>query len=385
MNHHLSVGGGVALASLLVGIVLSAASGAVLPGFRPSGPGSQAIAHVGSEFPLLQGATDWGERYTYARPPGPVPERLSIARLARPIGAPPSPITIAHESGALMKVPYPYLFASDNYTGDVDIYDATLDFIAERAPAQGGWGVAADREGHVCWGTFNGTIACGLWTHYTWVPTATLNETSGSALGLAFTSNGDLFATNLGSGTIDHWSKVQVAGCGHICNPIQTLNLATIPSPYFLAADGAKLYVEGYDPPFSNVLVGSIDLANSKVKVIQSQPASSFFPGGITFDAAHVLYWDNQYGILYVLPKPWKTATQAYQYSTASNPADFTAITLNYYDSLLFAADDFGCGSSICSLVQEDVIPLGQYSPFNSATNSSSDFYGLAYTLPGKN
>jgi hypothetical protein len=174
-----------------------------------------------------------------------------------------------------------------------------------------------------------------------------------------------------------------VAGCGRACNPIQTLNLAAVPSPYFLAADGAKLYVDGFDATVSNVLVGSIDLANAKVKVIQSQPERSFFPGGIAFDAAHQLYWDNQYGILYVLPKPWRTATQTYQYSTASNPADFTGITLNNNDTSLFAADDYGCDSTICSLVQQDALPLGYYfldSPFNV----SSNFYGLAYTLPGK-
>jgi len=107
MNHHLSVRGGVALAGLLAGIAVPATSGTALAGLRPSVLDSQAIARVGSGFSLLPGATDWGERYTYARPPGPVPERFTIARLARPIGAPPSAITIEHESRAPKKQP-PY-------------------------------------------------------------------------------------------------------------------------------------------------------------------------------------------------------------------------------------------------------------------------------------
>jgi hypothetical protein len=92
----------------------------------------------------------------------PVPDLFLPAYFTRPIPAPTKRLTFRQVPGQAKKQPLNYVFISDNATGDLSIYDEATLTLQAQGPGLAGWGVAADKKGHVCWGTLYATIACGV-------------------------------------------------------------------------------------------------------------------------------------------------------------------------------------------------------------------------------
>jgi hypothetical protein len=371
-----------ALVALLAGC--SGASGITPAGTANSAPETQSLgrAEIGPAGMILPKHADFVP-YGATNPPEPVPREFMLPSVSRSPGVRPSFIAFKQEVRTGKKAPLNYVFTSDWITADINIYDeATLTLLGQGV-GYGGWGVAADAKGHVCWGRTSGTIACGSVTAAGWEPTAYLTESSGQALGLAFTSNGDLYATNFPKNVIDHWSKAQVAGCTS-CSPIDSLTVSGISSAYYLGADGGKLYVDGNSTEGS-IAVGSVNLTNAKFKAVATAPPSSFFPGGIAFDKSHTLIWNNEFGYLYTLPKPYTYVTNSFDYSTGSSAQIYTGIALDSSETTLLAANHYLCQNnySSCSDVQENSYPLGTLG-IASATNGDIEDLGIAITPPGK-
>ena len=113
------------------------------PTIRPAG--AQAFgAHTLRPF----GAQRFGKTA-----PMPVPQQFMHADLGRPI--PPAHALIARPQGGgfAKKAALDYIFTSDNATGDVNVYDEATLTLQAQGFGLAGWGVAADKKGHICWGT----------------------------------------------------------------------------------------------------------------------------------------------------------------------------------------------------------------------------------------
>jgi hypothetical protein len=389
--------GAVALTGLVALLAGCSGNSAITPaGSAGSLAGTQAIGHTASQAfhtasAVVRADTVAGiladknfeqTHYSKTNPPGPIPQALMSRN--RPHGAGVRATAIKFDQAKIdAKKALNYVFTSDGGTGDINIYDeASLTLLGQGA-GYGGYGVAADKKGHVCWGTFSGTIACGNTTVYGWTPTAYLTESAGAALGLAFTSNGDLYATNLGSNVIDHWSAAQVAGCS-ACSPVSSFGVPALGYAYYLGADGAKLYVDGYDSTFAYSVVGEVNVKSGKFKETVSSSASGFFPGGVAFDKSHTLIWDDQYGYIFSLAKPYTYVTGYIEYDNGTNPVDYTGIALDSKETDLLAANIYYCGSSTCSDAQENSYPLASIG-LASASNGDLSDLGIAITPPAKN
>ena len=388
----------VALTGLVALLAGCAGNSAITPSGTPGSlAGTQAFAHTDSQAGhatstpagtdvlagILAGKNFEQVHYSKTNPPGPLPEAL-MSRI-QPHGAGVRATAIQFDRAKIdAKKALNYVFTSDGGTGDINIYDeASLTLLGQGA-GFGGWGVAADKKGHVCWGTFSGTIACGNTSVYGWTPTAYLSESTGDAMGLAFTSNGDLYATNFGSTIIDHWSAAQVAGCSGPCLPVSSFGVAALGYAYYLGADGAKLYVDGYDSSFTYAVVGAVNVKTGKFAETIISPASEFFPGGVAFDKSHTLIWDDQYGVLLSLAKPYSSVTGYLDYNNGTNPLDYSGIALDSKETDLLAANIYNCGSSTCSNAQENSYPLGSVG-LASGTNGDVADVGIAITPPAKN
>ena len=398
MNHRPLPYRAVALTGLVALLAGCAGNSAITPsGSAGALAGTQAIGHTESQAVrttstlagadtlagILAGKNFEQVHYSKTNPAGPLPQAL-MSRI-RPHGAGVRATAIHFDRTKIdAKKGLNYIFTSDSGTGDINIYDeATLTLIGQGA-GFGGWGVAADKKGHVCWGTSSRTVACGNATAYGWTPTAYLTETVGDAIGLAFTSNGDLYATNFYTNVIDHWSAAQVAGCSS-CSPVSTLSVAAVAEAYYLGADGAKLYVDGYDTTYSNAVVGTVNLKTAAFEEILSTSSSTFFPGGIAFDKSHTLIWNDEYGYIFSLAKPYTYVTGYLQYDNGTNPYAYTGIALDSAETDLLAANVYYCSLTVtCSNAQENSYPLGSVG-LASATNGDLYDVGIAITPPAKN
>ena len=185
---------------------------------------------------------------------------------------------------------------------------------------------------------------------------------------------------------IDHWNAAQVDGCSNLCGPESIFQIAQVPYPWFLAADGGKLYVEGLDPTENYVMVGNINPESLKYKNILTASTSNFYPGGIAFDQHHDITWDDQYGYLLTYAPPYHNYNDVLEYSNPSSPTqDYSAIALDASETTLLAARIAYCGNStLCSDAQELSYPLGSYG-INSASNGDIEDLGIAITPTAKN
>jgi hypothetical protein len=260
-----------------------------------------------------------------------------------------SPIADKKSSGG-------YVFASDNFTGNVDVYDPSTGAMVSQCAGCGGWGVAISKSGLLAIGTFDSTVT--VWTVSASAITqiATCNESSGSADGVTFDNKGDLYGDNFPSNAIDYWSKSSInSGCGSPNSTVYTTNLLAV---YYLATTGKTLLADGYTDNDDVDLV-SVNKKSGNDTILQvdgNLSQGTGFPGGIAVATKKNVYLDNQYGTI----NEYSNGGAGSQTATCSwgfDPNDYTGIAVGKTGGVWGA--DINFGSGLYSYGEEDALPLG--------------------------
>jgi hypothetical protein len=285
-----------------------------------------------------------------------------------------------------------FVFASDNFTGNVDAYDPASGALVSQCAGCGGWGLAVSPKGTLAIGDFDGNVT--LWTiganSLTKFATCTLSlGASGYAAdGIAFDSKGNLYADDYPANAIDFWSKAAIAaGCGMPTRTVYTSNLQVI---YYLATVKARtLLATGYDSG-ENVDLVSVNQKTGIDKILQTVgnlSQGTGFPGGVAVDNASNAYVNNQYGSITEYPNGG-VGKQSDSCTWTFSPDDYTAIATNATGTALWAANiNFG-SSQLLTYAEEDTIPLGgaACSTIGDTTPAqlSEEYLGIAVYPAGK-
>jgi hypothetical protein len=249
-----------------------------------------------------------------------------------------------------------FVFASDNYTGNVDVYDPTTGAMVSQCAGCGGWGVAVSHKGELAIGTFDSTVT--VWTVSASAITqiATCNQSSGSADGVAWDSKGNLYGDNFPSNGIDTWSASSISGgCGSPSSTVYTTNLLAV---YYLGTQGKTLLADGYTDNDDVDLV-SVNKSTGNDTILQTDgnlSQGTGFPGGIAVGTHKAVYLNNQYGTINEYSNGGKGSLVA-TCNWGFDPNDYTGISVGKSGGIWGA--DINFGSGLYTYAEEDALPLG--------------------------
>ena len=153
--------------------------------------------------------------------------------------------------------------------------------------------------------------------HFT--PVGTMHNSLGSdyyAYGLTIDKSGNSWVGNWPSNVIDEYTKSQLP-CASGCYPAKSVTATDFSVVYFLAADGDKIYADGFGASDGNPIFCRINTNTGACynKPFLSFSSSGFFPGGIKFDKRHNLIVNNQFGTLTTYAPPYAVPVATFQYS----------------------------------------------------------------------
>jgi hypothetical protein len=237
-----------------------------------------------------------------------------------------------------------YLFASDNSTGNVDIFpeDNPTNPLSTCAGC-GGWGLAISPEGSghpalLAVGKSGGTVEIYKSVGPSPVHLATLTLSSGgNSYGLCWARDGGLYADNWPTGAIDFFNHAKVIGGGA---PTRTLTVTGDNTVvYYVACDNETISKKnillsyGYNGSNDNVdvdLVAQSTGAETFEQTIGNLGSGTGFPGGLAVDANDNLVANDQYGTLLDLgnKEPWHGKPTAVC-TWGFNPNDLTSIVFD--------------------------------------------------------
>ncbi len=202
--------------------------------------------------------------------------------------------------------------------------------------------------------------------HFT--PVGTMHNSLGSdyyAYGLTIDKSGNSWVGNWPS---KRYRRVheESASVRERLLPCQVLVTATDFSVvYFLAADGDKIYADGFGASDGNPIFCRINTNTGACynKPFLSFSSSGFFPGGIKFDKRHNLIVNNQFGTLTTYAPPYAVPVATFQYSESS-ALDYTAIALDPSQKNIWAANVEYCETSnTCGNAMANTYPLNTFGP----------------------
>lgn len=248
----------------------------------------------------------------------------------------------------------PCTYLSVNTTGDVLLYNKDLTQAGDFGSTSYGWGAVASANA-IYLGRNDGSGDLDLYTPCTNHPTHTLTGLGdgGAPYGIAIArGTRAVYATDWPSANIEYWPAGSTTATA-VTDP-------NIAEPYFLDADQpGNVWVSGYDTTFSyeNLDECTPDFSTCTV---QAQIAGGF-PGGVQVDQNETVYLNDQFGTLYSYDCSSSTCSQngSFTYDNGSTVVDYTALALDKYKKhLLWAANIYFCGSTICTNAQSQTVPL---------------------------
>lgn len=281
------------------------------------------------------------------------------------------------------------VFASDNITGNVDVYDGSTGAMISQCAGCGGWGVATARKGDkLAIGTFDNTVT--TWTisgsSITQTGTCTLSGGGEGADGVAWASNGGLYADNFPTNGVDEFSKASVAaGCGAPTKTVYTTNLEVV---YYLATAKKTLLGEGYTSDLDVDLV-SINAKTGSDTILQNNgnlSEGTGFPGGIDASSNQTVAVNNQYGSITTY-SGGGSGSETGSCSWGFDPNDYTGIAFNAAQNGIWGANiNFG-GSPLVTYGEEDALPTSGACSVQldtSPTQANEEYLGIAVAPRGK-
>jgi len=285
------------------------------------------------------------------------------------------------------KHPNSVVIASDNVSGNLDVYDQSGNLVGTSAGVAG-WGAASFGPGEVAWGSWSYGIVVATVSSTAIAETAQLTPSqfaAGSeALGLAFDSKGGLYGDNFSGTCIDYWSPATIAGySGTPLAPDQTVCPSGFQMVDYLAADGKTLYVDGYDLYF-NMALGTVKFPSGKTKILQDPIANGLggSPGGVAVDAHHEVFVNNEYGTITGYLKGKGASNETVDWDFTTN--EYTAINLAYDQTNLWAANVIFANSSLGSQVTDNTNPLGSVGTIVSSPIGNEEYLGIAASSANK-
>lgn len=280
---------------------------------------------------------------------------------------PGAPRALGHREPAFTATS-PCTYLTDNFSGNVNVYNRNLTLAGTIATATHGWGAYAVHTSTlsaVFLGRNDGTGDVDMYTPCTDTLTGTLTGlgTGGNAYGIfGFRGAGKPgYATDWSVGDIEYWAT----GTG---TPVSKVD-PNMPLPYFGDVDKhGHVFLDGYDASFGSEIVDLCTKIITKCKTVVS--ISGGFPGDVQVDSNEQLYVNNQFGQLTSYDCSSLTAcnlTGTFTYSNGSNPLDYTGTALDpllkhkLWGANIFFCPD-GCSFGLASDAQPQTLPL------NSAT-----------------
>jgi hypothetical protein len=204
-----------------------------------------------------------------------------------------------------------FLYASDNSTGDVDIFpeDNPFNPIATCGGC-GGWGLAVSPAPQrlLAMGTLSGTVAIYKLNPGNPVFVRTLALTGGGdAFGICFDDQGGIYADNFPTNTIDHWTSASL-GTGHTA----FLAIGDVNDIFYLACDKesptvTKLYAYGINTGNDDVNVDWVAPGGAETPETLVGSAADINPGGLAIAANDDMVVNERSGKLYDMgtTEPW--------------------------------------------------------------------------------
>jgi len=273
-----------------------------------------------------------------------------------------------------------YIFTNDSTLSNVDVYQAMGGVLQAQCAGCGGWGLASHKT-MVAYGVNGGTIQVIGVSKVGGLPSITfisiLTLTSGNALGLAFDTQGNLYASDYPSSCWDKFSASTVISGGgpssHTCN--------TLFSPVsYLATKGLQLYLDGIDAGSGNFATGT---ATALIQDVPNVCGTGFTPapaGGIAIQPAapHTMAVTDQYGCI----TEWNPPTYLVP-STNTPPAFGWSYPTDEYTDVVFGKNQnnlWASGYAPAGLCGGGSPPCG----FASAWKISPLEFLLGTTAPGR-
>jgi len=281
------------------------------------------------------------------------------------------------------------IFASDNFTGNVDAYNESTGALAYQCAGCGGWGVAVSKGhgNHLAVGTFGGEVTIWKVGSHSISLISTLTESlaaSGyNADGVTWDDKGGVYASDWPSNTVDYWNASAVAAGGA---PTSSFQVSALDAVYYLSwvKKPAQLEASGYDSSLN------VDLVNATTDTIQNVDGNlsqgTGFPGGVDTDKSTNVYMNDQYGTITEYPNAGNQSASA-SCNWGFDPNDYTGIALGTAETSVWGAD-INFGSGLESYGQEDTLPLsGSCSATlnTSPAQVSEEYLGIASYKRGNN
>jgi hypothetical protein len=250
----------------------------------------------------------------------------------------------------------PCTYLSDNFSGDVRLYNKDLSLAGDFGTNMYGWGVYASNSA-IYIGKNDGSGDLDVYTPCT-------NHFAHSLTGLgkggfpysiaSSRTTRSLYATDWPLGDIQYWPNGSTTA--------QSVTDPGDPFPYFIDVDSAgNVWISGYDYPGYEETVDECvpDFSSCTIQIV----LPGGFPGGIQVDQNETVYIDDQTGTLrsFDCSSNYCNFTGSFVYNNGTNPVDYTALALDKYKKhLLWAANVYSCGgsSSVCSDGQSQTLPL---------------------------
>jgi hypothetical protein len=258
----------------------------------------------------------------------------------------------------------PCTYLTDNFFGDVRLYNKNRTLAGDFASSSYGWGAYAVKtltNTAVYLGRNDGSGSVDTYTACTNTMTGSITGEGlgGAAYGIAgFRGAGKPgYATDWPVGDIEYWAT----GTGTAVSKVDPLD----PLPYFVEQDKHnKVWVSGYDASFGGE---EVDMCSKTVGSCKQMVfISGGFPGDIQVDSNEQLYVNNQFGVLTSYDCSSLTSctqTGSFTYSNGSNPLDYTGTALDpllkhtiWGANIYFCTD--GCSFGIAGDAQPQSLPL---------------------------
>jgi hypothetical protein len=235
-----------------------------------------------------------------------------------------------------------WIFASNSFNANVDVYDATTLKMISSCPCSG-IGLAVDpTTGDLAVSSRSGGIVT-VWhvSAKSITQFATLQLSQGLyAVGLAYDHKGDLYAGNVGQPVVDLFSASEIAAGGGA--PTHSVTLSNLQDIFYLAAPGDKLLADGYDMNGLPILV-SVNLTSGGDTVLQKLSKYGTLAEGIAVDihGRAIVNSAGNSNALLVFNKPWTGSPVAsFPYGDGGN-SYYTGISLNRKQDTLWAGQYF--------------------------------------------
>ncbi len=173
----------------------------------------------------------------------------------------------------------------------------------------GGYGAAADNGNSFFALGSTGLVTIYRATAQTIEPVSTLTLTSGSAMGLAFDSSGNLYATDWPSSCWDTFTAAAVASGGASSGQTCNVNFSSI---YNLATYGTALYVAGQDAASSALAIGTTSKLLQDVQTdldgVNNGLCAAYslsYPGGVALTKDGRMVVNNALGCVTIYKPPY--------------------------------------------------------------------------------